>query len=109
MNVSTQIEGTKVLLLELEVLTTVMIISGWGGVVGFLIKARKNEKHQNIIQCLTSVVISCFTGFILSAIAIERSMSIYMVIMIAGVGGVFATPILNLLGLRVKKMLEKFM
>ncbi|MEL4016352.1 phage holin family protein [Dryocola clanedunensis] len=105
MNVSSNVEGTKVMLLELEVLSTVIIIGGWGGIVSFLIKTQNTKR--SLEQCLKNIVISCFTGFILSAIGFENHMSMYMIIMVAGLGGVFAVPILNVLGERLKKILEK--
>ena len=54
------------------------------------------------MTCLTQVVISCFTRFLLSAIAIEKGFSFNMVLLAAGLGGVFAGPILKILGEKVK-------
>ncbi|EAM1648185.1 hypothetical protein EIN11_21725, partial [Salmonella enterica] len=59
-----------------------------------------------IKYCLTQIVISCFTSFLLSAIAIEKECSFNMVLLAAGLGGVFAGPILKILGQRIKKIIE---
>ncbi|EEP7615035.1 hypothetical protein HCK39_004686, partial [Salmonella enterica] len=50
--------------------------------------------------------ISCFTSFLLSAIAIEKECSFNTVLLAAGLGGVFAGPILKILGQRIKKIIE---
>lgn len=47
------------------------------------------------MHCLTQVVVSCFTSFLLSAVAIEKELSFNMVLLAAGLGGVFAGPILK--------------
>jgi len=107
LNTFTHIESSKVILLELEVLVLVLVIGGWGGFVSYLMKRKNTAVHRNIMECLTQIIISCFTGFILSAIAIDRQMTLNMTIMVAGLGGVFATPILRLLSNKVKDFLLK--
>nr|WP_129361768.1 phage holin family protein [uncultured Enterobacter sp.] len=106
MNAIGHMESSRVILLELEVLVIVLVIGGWGGFVSYLMKRKDNAIHRNIMECLTQIVISCFTGFILSAIAIDRQMTMNMTIIVAGLGGVFATPILRILGVKVKNFLS---
>ncbi|MBB1198863.1 hypothetical protein EGM70_00895 [Enterobacteriaceae bacterium 89] len=92
--------------LELEVLITVVIIGGWGGFVSCLMRKRESLPMRSFIyECLAQIIVSCFTGFILSVIAIERGMSSNLVMVAAGIGGVFASPLLRLLGERVKKII----
>ena len=52
------------------------------------------------------MVISCFTSFLLSALAIEKELSFNMVLLAAGLGGVFAGPILKVLGDKIIRMLD---
>lgn len=93
--------------LELEVLITVVIIGGWGGFVSFLMRKREKLPTRNYFyECLAQIIVSCFTGFILSIIAIERGLSSNLVMVAAGIGGVFASPLLRLLGEKVKKSLS---
>ncbi|MFI2905534.1 phage holin family protein [Klebsiella aerogenes] len=105
MSIPNHLETTEVVLLEVEILLTIISIGAWGGFVSFLLRRNKKEAgeaHQGIMTCLTQVVISCFTSFLLSAIAIEKGFSFNMVLLAAGLGGVFAGPILKILGEKVK-------
>ncbi|HHR1329207.1 phage holin family protein [Klebsiella aerogenes] len=105
MSIPNHLETTEVVLLEVEILLTIISIGAWGGFVSFLLRRNKeeaDEAHQGIMTCLTQIVISCFTSFLLSAIAIEKGFSFNMVLLAAGLGGVFAGPILKILGEKVK-------
>jgi hypothetical protein len=108
MSIPNHLATTEVVLLEVEILLTIIAIGAWGGFVSFLLRRSKEapgEIHQGIMTCLTQVVISCFTSFLLSALAIEKGMSFTLVLLAAGLGGVFAGPILNILGEKVKNAL----
>ena len=75
MNISNHLDTTKVVLLEVEILLTIIAAGAWGGFVSYLIRHDKNRSdsiHSSIMHCLTQIVISCFTSFLLSAIAIEQ-------------------------------------
>lgn len=109
MSISNHLATTEVVLLEVEILLTIISIGAWGGFVSYLLrrdKASDGDSHKDIMHCLTQVVISCFTSFLLSAFAIEQGLSFNMVLLAAGLGGVFAAPILKILGEKVKKILE---
>ncbi|TMV68774.1 hypothetical protein FGX42_21730, partial [Salmonella enterica subsp. enterica serovar Heidelberg] len=68
MSIPNHVSTTEVVLLELEILLTIISIGAWGGFVSYLLRKDKTE-------CLTQIVISCFTSFLLSAIAIEKECS----------------------------------
>ncbi|EIL1176914.1 phage holin family protein [Salmonella enterica] len=106
MSIPNHVSTTEVVLLELEILLTIIAIGAWGGFVSYLLRKDKteyNSSHENIKYCLTQIIISCFTSFLLSAIAIEKECSFNIVLLAAGLGGVFAGPILKILGQRIKK------
>jgi hypothetical protein len=106
MNIAT-LTSSRAILIETEILITVLAIGGWGGFVSFLMKkdTKNSEVHRSIMDCLAQIVISCFTGFVLSIIAIEKDLGFNFVMLAAGIGGVFATPILRVLGDKVKNFL----
>lgn len=109
MAIPNHLPTTEVVLLEIEILLTVVAIGAWGGFVSYFIRKEKpseKDAYQCITHCLVQVVISCFTSFLLSAIAIEQGFSFNMVLLAAGLGGVFAAPILKILGERVKKYIN---
>ncbi|EOL8989378.1 phage holin family protein [Cronobacter dublinensis] len=109
MSIAAHIATPKLVLVELEILLTIIAIGGWGGWGGFvsyLMKRERNETHRDIMDCLAQIAISCFTAFLLSVAAIDRNMSFNMVLMVAGLGGVFATPILRILSDKVKNFLS---
>ena len=102
-----ELSSSGLAILELEVLATVLTLGSWGGVVSFLIRKRRGTNFiKNIHECILQVIVSCFTGLILSAVAIEKASSFNYVIMAAGMGGVFSVPILKILGAGVKKLLK---
>ncbi|ELY4671982.1 phage holin family protein [Cronobacter muytjensii] len=105
MSIAAHIPTPKLVLVELEILLTIIAIGGWGGFVSYLMKCEKSQTHKHIMDCLAQIAISCFTAFLLSVAAIDRNMSFNMVLMLAGLGGVFATPILRILSERVKSFL----
>ncbi|CAH5669615.1 TPA: phage holin family protein [Klebsiella oxytoca] len=110
MSIPNHLATTEVVLLEVEIFITIIAIGAWGGFVSYLIRRDKQEgddhSHKGIMHCLTQVVVSCFTSFLLSAVAIEKELSLNMVLLAAGLGGVFAGPILKILGEKIKKALE---
>ena len=109
MSIPNHLATTEVVLLEVEIFITIIAIGAWGGFVSYLIRRDKQEgddhSHKGIMHCLTQVVVSCFTSFLLSAVAIEKELSFNM-LLAAGLGGVFAGPILKILGEKIKKALE---
>ncbi|MBZ7671965.1 phage holin family protein [Klebsiella grimontii] len=109
MSVPAQIETPKAILLEMEILFTVIATGAWGGFVSYLMKSnagKTSNMHKGIISCLTQIVISCFTSFLVSAIAIEKGLSLNMILLFAGIGGVFAVPILKIVGAKVRQILN---
>lgn len=111
MSIANHLDTSEVALLELEILFTVIATGAWGGFVSYLIKADKKPSksvHKGIMSCLTQVVVSCFTSFLLSAVAIEKGCSFNIVLLSAGLGGVFAAPILKVFGEMVKRFLEDY-
>ncbi|WP_348253735.1 phage holin family protein, partial [Salmonella enterica] len=65
----------EVVLLELQILLTIISIGPWGGFDSYLLRKAKteyNSSHETTKYCLTQIVISCFTTFLLTAIAVEK-------------------------------------
>ncbi|KAB2164561.1 hypothetical protein FZI34_13365 [Cronobacter sakazakii] len=106
MSIAAHVAAPKLVLVELEILLTIIAIGGWGGFASYLMKRERNDTHKDIMDCLAQIAISCFTAFLLSVAAIDRNMSFNMVLMVAGLGGVFATPILRVLSEKVKNFLS---
>lgn len=109
MSIPNHLETSEVVLLEMEILLTVVATGAWGGFVSYLLKSNRKKTepmHKGIMSCLTQIVISCFTSFLLSAIAIEKGLSFNMILLAAGIGGVFAAPILKFLGDKLKKSID---
>ena len=109
MAIPNHLPNTEVVLLELEILLTIISVGAWGGFVSYFIgkdKTAQSDSHKSIINFLVQVVISCFTSFLLSAIAIEQGLSFNMVLLAAGLGGVFSAPILKILGDKIKKYIN---
>ncbi|HDG1711404.1 TPA: phage holin family protein [Kluyvera ascorbata] len=104
-----QLETPRAILLEVEVVAMVIAIGAWGGVVSFLLKSEGGKAgglHCRLMRCLNQIIISCFTSLILSAVAVEKGLSFNMILLFAGVGGVFSVPIIKILGARVKRIVS---
>ncbi|MEE9655330.1 phage holin family protein [Kluyvera ascorbata] len=105
-----QLETPRAVLIEVEVIAMVIAIGAWGGgVVSFLLKSeglKASSFHCRLMRCLNQIIISCFTSFILSAVAVEKGLSFNMILLFAGVGGVFSIPIIKILGARVKRIVS---
>ncbi|MDA8500816.1 MULTISPECIES: phage holin family protein [unclassified Citrobacter] len=84
-------------IIELETILAVIIVSAWGGVVSYLMRETRRRTQKNIKGCLKQVVISCFTGFLLSSIALDKGAGTHMILILSGLGGVFAGPVLKML------------
>lgn len=109
MAIPNHLPTTEVVLLEIEILLTVVAVGAWGGFVSYFIRKDKlatSDYHRSIANCLIQMIISCFTSFLLSAIAIEQGFSFNMVLLFAGLGGVFAAPILKVLWAKIKTYLN---
>lgn len=105
---SNNIESTKTIFIEIEVLLTIVATGAWGGFVSYLLKMENRSSknaHKGAMSCLSQIVISCFTSFLLSMVAVEKELSLNMILLFAGLGGVFAGPILKIVGLKIKKII----
>jgi fluoride ion exporter CrcB/FEX len=99
----------KVILIELEVLFLVIATGAWGGVVRYLLKTNKKSDKgvmPFLANCLTQIIISCFTSFLLSAIAIEQGLSFNMILVFAGIGGVCSGAILKSIATKIQKIVS---
>ncbi|WP_137764345.1 phage holin family protein [Nissabacter sp. SGAir0207] len=92
--------------MEFELFLTIIVMATWGGVIRILLQPGKLPKKNRISNCIMQVCISCFTGFILSVLGIERGLSPHMVIMVAGLGGVFSGTLLTALGERISSIVQ---
>ncbi|ROU13385.1 hypothetical protein EB837_12950 [Kluyvera ascorbata] len=109
MLIPAQLETPRAVLIEVEVIAMVIAIGAWGGVVSFLLKLEEGKAsgfHCRLMRCINQIIISCFTSFILSAVAVEKGLSFNMILLFAGVGGVFSVPIIKILGARVKRIVS---
>ncbi|UGS42158.1 phage holin family protein [Pseudocitrobacter corydidari] len=111
MTISNHLETSKVVLLEVEVFFTLVATGAWGGLVNYIIRKKTRTAKsaaEGIASCLKQMVVSCFTSFLLSAVAIEKGCSFNFVLLSAGLGGFFAGPILKLFGGLVKRFFKDF-
>lgn len=90
---------------ESVILILVLFMGLWGGLVSLLMKLKHSKTRFWALPSLTHVIMSIFTGFILSLIAVEKSMSVNMIVLIEGLGGMFSGPILRIISDKVAKFL----
>ncbi|MBU9818416.1 phage holin family protein, partial [Rahnella sp. BCC 1045] len=75
--------------------------SAWGGIVRYIMLRVTYRFFQDMINCLLQIVVSCFCGMMVSIILINRNISDTRILVLAGLGGVFSGPILNILGKKI--------
>lgn len=98
----------EVVFIEFELLVSILVISSWGGLVLFIMRCKTKPTVEDIYKCFAQIVVSCFTGFLLSIVLIERDMSFNMILLTSGMGGVLGGPLLMIAGDRVKRLAENF-
>ncbi|EGT0661276.1 hypothetical protein JAF83_001439 [Citrobacter werkmanii] len=94
-------------IIEFEIILAVIVVSAWGGVVSYLLRESRGRIHKNIKGCLKQVIISCFSGYLLSGIAIDKGYSTNMILILSGLGGVFAGPVLKILKTKITQIFVK--
>lgn len=100
-------EPAQRVIIEFETILAVIVVSAWGGVVSYLMRENRGRTHKNIKGCLKQVIISCFSGFLLSSIAIDKGYSTNMILILSGLGGVFAGPVLKMLKTKMTQLFVK--
>jgi len=91
--------------MEFELLLVILIMASWGGIIRVLLQKDGLSKENLVLRCISQVVVSCFSGFILSVLGLERGLSTHMIIMMAGLGGAFSGTLLTAAGERIKNII----
>ena len=91
--------------MEFKLLLVILIMASWGGVIRVLLQKDSLSREHLARRCIAQVIISCFSGFILSVLGLERGLSSHMIIMMAGLGGAFSGTLLTAAGERIKNII----
>jgi hypothetical protein len=102
------LHAKEVVFIEFELLVSILVMSSWGGLVRFIMRCKSKPTVEDVYKCFAQIVVSCFTGFLLSIVFIEMDMGFNMILMTSGIGGVLGGPLLILAGDRVKKLAGTF-
>ncbi|MFU2317047.1 phage holin family protein [Rahnella sp. PCH160] len=97
-----------VVLLNHEIIRAVIGMSAWGGIVRYIMLRQKKPIMEELLACLLQVVVSCFTGMLLSIFVLSRDANDDKLLIMAGLGGVFAGPIITLLGKKIASLIDSF-
>lgn len=87
--------------MEHGIILAIIGMSAWGGIVRYIMLRKKKAFLDEIKACLLQLIVSCFSGMILSIFVLSRNANDDRLLIIAGLGGVFAGPIITLLGKKV--------
>lgn len=94
--------------MEHGIVFSVIGMSAWGGIVRYIMLRQKKPFMEEIEACLMQIIVSCFSGMILSIFVLSRNANDDRLLVIAGLGGVFAGPIITLLGKKIATMIDTF-
>lgn len=89
------------------VILSIFAMAAWGGVVRFIMLKHGRIAFSDFPSILCQIVMSCFSGFILSVVVLAHNGQNDKVLMIAGLGGVFSGPIITLLGKKIAEFADK--
>nr|WP_318383059.1 phage holin family protein [uncultured Enterobacter sp.] len=92
---------------DIKLLCLVIFLGGWGGIVFYIMRKEKKDFRTDLFSCFSQIVTSCFTGLLMGILALEKGFSFNMVLVVSGIAGVFASPILKLLGEKIKNYLKQ--
>jgi hypothetical protein len=95
----------NVAFMEFELLLVILIMASWGGIIRVLLQKDGLSRENLARRCIAQVIVSCFSGFILSVLGLERGLSSHMIIMMAGLGGAFSGTLLTAAGERIKNII----
>lgn len=89
-----------------DLLFSILGMAAWGGIVRFIMLRKNHALMTGFTGCFLQVIISCFIGMILSIFVLSRNASSERVLIVAGLGGVFASPIMAILGKKIAIWVE---
>ncbi|MDY1038720.1 phage holin family protein [Lelliottia sp. CFBP8978] len=90
-----------------SVVVSIFAMAAWGGVVRYIMTKHGHITLSDMPDIICQVIMSCFSGFILSVVALAHNGQNDKVLMLAGLGGVFSGPIITLLGKKINEFTEK--
>lgn len=73
----------------------VLALSCWGGLVRYLIDVKQNKTTWSWINALAQIAVSGFTGLIGGLISVESGLSLYMILVTAGISGTMGSVALT--------------
>ncbi|AEX51623.1 hypothetical protein Rahaq2_1751 [Rahnella aquatilis CIP 78.65 = ATCC 33071] len=97
-----------ILLMEHRIVLAVIGMAAWGGIVRYIMLRKKKPFMEEIRTCLLQIIVSCFSGMLLSIFVLSRNANDDRLLIIAGLGGVFAGPLLTLLGKKVTGFIDNY-
>lgn len=105
------IEATHIrdiLLMDHRIVLCVIGMAAWGGIVRYIMLRQQKPILDEIRACLLQIVVSCFSGMLLSIFVLSRNANDDRLLVIAGLGGVFAGPLLTLIGKRIAGFVDNY-
>ncbi|MFS7246009.1 phage holin family protein [Rahnella inusitata] len=97
-----------IVLMDRDIVMAIIGMSAWGGIVRYIMLRQKKPIMEEIRACVLQVIVSCFSGMLLSIFVLAHDANDDRLLVIAGLGGVFAGPIITLLGRKFAAIIENF-
>lgn len=102
------VNARDVILMDHDIIRAIIGMSAWGGIVRYIMLRQKKPIAEELLACLLQVVVSCFSGMLLSIFVLSRNANDDKLLIMAGLGGVFAGPIITLLGKKIASLVDTF-
>ncbi|BCG09939.1 MULTISPECIES: phage holin family protein [Buttiauxella] len=95
-----------VIFIEPFIFFAIIGMAAWGGIVKRIMITQKKNSRVGIKVYLQQMVVSIFSGLILSIMVLSRNASDDRVLIVAGLGGVFSGPILTIISKKINTLIE---
>ncbi|PBI79541.1 hypothetical protein A9993_07225 [Rahnella victoriana] len=101
-------QARDIVLMEHGIVLAIVGMSAWGGFVRYIMLRTRKPFIEELKACLLQIVVSCFTGMLVSIFVLSRDASDDRLMIVAGLGGVFAGPLLTLVGKKIAGYIDNY-
>lgn len=101
-------QARDIVLMEHGIVLAIVGMSAWGGLVRYIMLRESKPFIEELKACFLQIVVSCFTGMLVSIFVLSRDASNDRLMIVAGLGGVFAGPLLTLIGKKIAGYIDNY-
>lgn len=86
---------------------TVLLMAAWGGIVAYILNVQRGYARPSYKRLFAQIMVSGFTGFISGLLALDKQLSLPLILGIAGLSGASGNVLLSLLKQKFLQRLQQ--